>query len=258
MVIRHACRPSPRIPAMIRILAPLVALLLSQAALAGDRPVVVELFTSQGCPNCPPAQTMLSEIAERDNILVLSWPVDYWDFMGWKDTLARPENARRQESYNRALRQPGVYTPQIVVDGAFEVVGSRRESVRSRIAEARAVQRQDVSLALIEDDGFCIVEMPDAGSVHEEPVHIEAIYFRAEERVSISAGDNRGRMMQYRNVVLMTRDLGIWSDSNRTLRIPVRDAMDAGADHMAILLHLGMREGPIVGAASMPLRPPGL
>ncbi|GAB4576600.1 MAG: thioredoxin family protein [Rhodothalassiaceae bacterium] len=243
---------------MIRILALLVALLLSQAALAGDRPVVVELFTSQGCPNCPPAQTMLSEIAERDNILVLSWPVDYWDFMGWKDTFARPENARRQESYNRALRQPGVYTPQIVVDGTFEVVGSRRESVRSRIAEARAVQRQDVSLALNEDDGFCVVEMPDAGSVHEGPVHIEAIYFRAEDKVSISAGDNRGRMMQYRNVVLMTRDLGIWSDSNRTLRIPVRDAMDAGADHMAILLHLGMREGPIVGAASMPLHPPGL
>lgn len=240
---------------MIRILSIALALLASLPAFASERLVVIELFTSQGCPNCPPAQGILSEVAEGEGVLVLSWPVDYWDFMGWKDTLARPGNALRQEAYNRELRQPGVYTPQVVVDGLFEGVGSRRETVRNRIEQARALDRSNAGVTLIESDGYCIVQMPSVDAVIDGPVFVEAIYYRAEMAERIVGGDNRGLTMAYRNVVLAARSLGQWSQSLRVVRIPVGDATAVGADHMAILLHRGTAAGPIVGAASMALPP---
>lgn len=234
---------------MIRFVLIAVAVLASPVAYAAERLVVVELFTSQGCPNCPPAQTILEEVAAEDSVLALSWPVDYWDFMGWKDTLARRGNAERQKDYNRQLGQPGVYTPQVVVDGRIEAIGSRRDTVRNRLEQARALPREDVAVQLDAQKGYCVISMPDIS--HDGAIYLEAVYYLAEKDVAIGEGDNRGRVMRYTNVVLASRSLGEWTPGGQGFSIPIAEATDIGADHMAILLHLGEENGPIVGAASM-------
>ena len=111
----------------------------SQAVQAETRqPVVVELYTSQGCSSCPPADAFLGELARQDDVIALSLHVDYWDDMGWKDTFASPNTTARQRAYKQVLNSRYVYTPQIVVDGRGHAVGSRRAEVRALIAEARA------------------------------------------------------------------------------------------------------------------------
>ncbi len=116
------------------------ALLAGGAASAGSvkRPVLVELFTSQGCNSCPPADELLGRLADRPNVLALSLPVTYWDMLGWKDTLATDTNTRRQKAYAQYMGRGGVYTPQIIVDGVSDVVGSREGDVEAAIAKREA------------------------------------------------------------------------------------------------------------------------
>src|SRR5262249_17135831 len=123
------------------------ALLLGAAASAGSlkRPVLVELFTSQGCNSCPPADELLGRLADRPNVIALSLPVTYWDMLGWKDALATDANTRRQKAYAQFMGRGGVYTPQIIVDGVSDVVGSREGDVDAAIARRQA--EIEVSLA---------------------------------------------------------------------------------------------------------------
>src|SRR5262245_31208495 len=110
---------------------------LGSQALAGPvtgvRPVVVELFTSQGCSDCPSADQMVIELAKRKDVIALSFPITYWDMLGWKDTFASPPNTKRQQAYAKAMNRSGVYTPQMVVDGVVDVVGNQRERVLAAI-----------------------------------------------------------------------------------------------------------------------------
>ncbi len=109
------------------------------AAEAGPvRPIVVELYTSQGCNSCPPADLLLGRLAQRPGVIALSLPITYWDMLGWKDSLASDANTRRQKAYAAAMGHGGVYTPQIIVDGVADVVGSRAGAVEAAIAERRA------------------------------------------------------------------------------------------------------------------------
>src|SRR5471030_830912 len=107
------------------------------AAFAGGRPVVVELYTSQGCNTCPPADALLGKLALRTDVIALSLPITYWDMLGWKDTLASDANTRRQKAYAEAMGHGGVYTPQIIVDGVVDVVGGRVTSVEAAIDARR-------------------------------------------------------------------------------------------------------------------------
>jgi hypothetical protein len=117
-------------------LAGMFVLAGTAAQAGGVRPVVVELYTSQGCNSCPPADAFLGKLIQRGDVLALTLPVTYWDMLGWKDSLANEANTRRQKAYAAAMGHGGVYTPQIVVDGAVDVVGSRTASVEAAI-EAR-------------------------------------------------------------------------------------------------------------------------
>src|SRR5271166_2959138 len=115
-----------------------VALCAALPAAAGQRPVLVELFTSQGCSSCPPADDLLGRLATRPDVIAITLPVTYWDMLGWKDTLASETNTRRQKSYAQAMGRGGVYTPQIIVDGVSDVVGSREGDVEAAIAKREA------------------------------------------------------------------------------------------------------------------------
>ena len=106
-------------------------------ARAAERPIVVELFTSEGCSSCPPADALLGELATRPNVLALSFHVDYWDRLGWKDPFSSPEATARQQHYARLLGLDTVYTPQIVVDGSWEAVGSDQAAVERALDQAR-------------------------------------------------------------------------------------------------------------------------
>ena len=130
------------------ILAAAAAFLAVGAAYAGPgtRPVVVELFTSQGCSSCPPADQILGRLSQRAGIIAISLPITYWDMLGWKDTLASDANTRRQKAYAAAMGHGGVYTPQIIVDGVTDVVGSRAPSVEIAIAERRAQIEEAMAL----------------------------------------------------------------------------------------------------------------
>ena len=123
------------------------AALGASAVAAADRPVVVELFTSQGCSSCPPADVLLGELAKREDVLALAFHVDYWDRLGWKDPFSSAMATARQRAYGHKLGLRTVYTPQIVVDGTAEMVGSDRRAVARAIAAARAKQTVDVKLA---------------------------------------------------------------------------------------------------------------
>src|SRR5690348_4653604 len=100
-----------------------------QTAIAAPRPIVVELFTSQGCSSCPPADALLNELAQRPDVVALGFHVDYWDYLGWKDPLSAPGSTQRQRDYARLLNQPTIYTPEMVIDGHLQLVGSDRTAV---------------------------------------------------------------------------------------------------------------------------------
>jgi len=139
----------------LSILAAAVFALGATAAFAGGvavRPVVVELYTSQGCSSCPPADALIGKLAQRPGVLAITLPITYWDMLGWKDTLATDANTRRQKAYAAAMGHGGVYTPQIVIDGVTDVVGSRAANVEAAIAQRRAMLGNALAVAVARND----------------------------------------------------------------------------------------------------------
>ncbi|MFQ5346567.1 MAG: DUF1223 domain-containing protein [Rhodothalassiaceae bacterium] len=227
-----------------------VMILLAAPALAGGRPVVVELFTSQGCGECPPAQALLEDLSAREDVLALTWAVDYWDFMGWRDTFAAPGHAARQRAYNDRFGEPGLYTPEIVIDGRREVVGSQRDAVLAALADAVAAERPDFRIDMSEEGEFCIASLA-ASRIHR-PLQLLAIWYKSRDRVTVTGGRNAGRALGYRNVVKAARVIGVWDGEEMHVRFPLSPPESNDADHLAILLEEG-NGGPVHGVAVMAL-----
>lgn len=174
-----------------RRLSLLLVLLLS----LGNRPaaaqaVLVELFTSQGCSSCPPADALLDELSRRPDILALAYHIDYWDRLGWKDPFSSPAATARQERYARLLRLPTVYTPQIVVDGRYEAVGSDRDAVAAAIAKARR-EPPKLSIALAVEDGKAHIVIGRGEGVTSASVVLAG--FDRRHMTKVAAGENSGR-----------------------------------------------------------------
>jgi hypothetical protein len=185
---------------MIRICALLLSLGLALAVLpvqAGERPIVVELFTSEGCSSCPPADALLAELAGRPDVLALSFHVDYWDRLGWKDPFSSREATERQNRYATLLDLATVYTPQIVIDGRWQAVGSDRADVERALGRARR-DRQDVLVSLALDHGQAWVKV-DAGS--DGAVAILLIGFDRRHVTAVKRGENSGRTLAHVDVV---------------------------------------------------------
>ena len=221
-------------------------------AAAAERPSVVELYTSQGCSSCPPADALLAVLAqERPDIIVLSFPVDIWDYIGWKDTLAKPEFTARQKHYAQNRGDHQVYTPQVVVDGAVHGVGSDKQQVLSLIdktAQARNVTGAPMKVS--EADGMVIVDL-GAGSGdlgHGAGVWLLRVAHR--KSVAIGRGENSGRQITYTNVVRSMVRMGQWMGGASRFEIPLPEARTDDADGYVVIVQKSWGDvlGPILAA----------
>lgn len=193
----------------------LATLVTISGAQAAERVVVLELFTSQGCSSCPPADVVLHKLAQEPDVIALSRPVDYWDNLGWEDTLARPENTAKQRAYASAIRSSrGVYTPQLVADGVLEGIGSDEAAVRRMIGAARARAQNATIEANPADGGAWTVSVRGADGAD---VHL--IGYLPNAHVVIGAGENEGREIDYSNAVKSDEILG--TAGGAPLRTPV-------------------------------------
>ena len=218
----------------------LIAGLSPAAALAAERPVVVELFTSQGCSSCPPANAYLNELSkQRRDVLALAFHVTYWDRLGWRDPFSLESATRRQDIYGRRFGD-GSYTPEIVVDGAASMVGSARGQVGAAIENARRNSRTAASVSVTKNGEQVSIEV-GAGSGSG---NILLIGFDHEHTTAIGRGENSGRTLIEANVVRSMRTVGQWSGT--PMRISER--FPEGQDVAVVL------EGPdgrIIGACRL-------
>jgi hypothetical protein len=226
----------------------LAAVLLVSPADAGGarRPVVIELFTSQGCNSCPPADALLGQIAStRKDVLALSLPVTYWDMLGWKDTLASEANTRRQKGYAEAMRSGGIYTPQTIVDGVDDITGSKEQAINAALA-ARAADMESIPVVLSATPKEIRV-LVGAGRGGQDAT-IWLFHILGKATVAIGAGENQGQKITYRNIVRDVRAVGMWKGQQVVLDLPRADMAIPPHDAIAVVVQEG-GYGRIIGAA---------
>ncbi len=212
------------------------------SVMAQNGPVVVELFTSQGCSSCPPADAMLHDLAARDDIIALALHVDYWDYIGWKDVFGRPENTRRQHGYAQAARATTVYTPQMVIGGVDHVVGSRPMQVMNAV-QAQARRGNTVNVTLTRNGDAVQI---NATTATRGDYVVQLVRFTPEETVAIRRGENAGNSYSYANIVKSWDVIGRW-DGRAALSL---DATAAGSDGVVVIVQQD-GYGPIAGAAEL-------
>ena len=223
------------------------SLALPSTLSAGSGPVVVELFTSQGCSSCPPADAYMGELVKQRDVVALTLNVDYWDYLGWRDTLGSAEYSRRQRAYAEARGDGQVYTPQMVINGQTHVVGSRKGQVQNALGKVGATQ---VPMKMTEIGSEVIVEIGDSpASVKTKDATIWIAMVAPKISVEIARGENTGREISYFNVVRKFMPAGTWHGDAVRLALPKKDLFVDGAKGCAALLQAD-GVGPILGAAS--------
>jgi hypothetical protein len=233
----------------------LAATLLSISALsawAGDaKLVVVELFTSQGCYSCPPADRFAGKLRGRPDVLPLSFHVDYWDYIGWKDPFALPSNSARQRDYAASFGLHSIYTPQMVISGQQEGVGSREAHIEKLIGEVREDGRFLAAPSIGRDSaGMLRIDIPE--SAYDGSADVYFVAFEGEKTQVISRGENAGKTLTYYNVVRDFSHVGSWRGEARQFDIDGTAAMPAGADGCAVIVQ-ERTTGAIIGAARLSL-----
>jgi hypothetical protein len=217
------------------------------AAHAGDTrpaPVVVELFTSQGCSTCPPADAYLGELASRPGIIALAFHVDYWNYIGWTDPFASKAATDRQRGYAKQLGLRYVYTPQMVINGTMEGVGSGREAITQLLADAAADKSPHVAVSVARGPGGQILVHIDGGQT-AEPATIWLVGFDREHTTQVPRGENEGRVLRDYQVVRTLKEVGSWSGEAVDLALAENAATGDGG--VGVLVQL-KGTGRIVGA----------
>ena len=234
------------------LVATAILLASSWASAGGEtQPTVVELFTSQGCSSCPPADELLGKLTKRGDVIALSFNIDYWDYLGWKDTLASPANTDRQRSYAGSLGRRNIYTPQIVVDGRYDVVGSDSDAVHLAIRRA-AGERGSRARITLDRQGDKIMVKID-GKPPEADATIWLVRFDRTHTIPIRRGENSGRSITYHNVVRDYHSLGLWRGGPMEIALSLEALMEGGRDGCAVIVQR-RRFGPIIGAAYLELQ----
>ena len=214
---------------------------------------VVELFTSQGCSSCPPADAALARLAEKGEVVALGYHVDYWDYLGWKDTLASPENTERQKLYGKAFGKREVYTPQAVINGRTHVKAGKRGAVDAAVTEMeRTGKGLTVHIGITRNGESVVIEA--AGSPRGEgAAHLVLVHFDPVRPVTIERGENKGRTIAYANPVTKIQTAGMWHGKPARFELPRSEVYQNGG--CAILLQSVDKNGlpgPIIGAAVLP------
>ena len=183
---------------------------LADARSPAEGPWAVELFTSQGCSSCPPADAYLGNLARRPDIVALSFHVDYWDYIGWKDPFATRATTERQRAYARALKQRYVYTPEMVVEGIGHDTGREREPIESLLAEAqrRSPKRATPELSRTAD-GALTIKLA-AFPLDGQPADVTLAIYDRRHSTPVASGENQGRMLENFNIVRHLEVLGRW------------------------------------------------
>ncbi len=225
-----------------------------RAAEAPAAPVVVELFTSQGCNTCPPADAFLGELAKQPDILALAFHVDYWNYIGWTDPYGKPWATGRQRDYQQSLHLRYVYTPEMVVNGSAEGVGSDKAAIETLIGAARAKSGPHPTLALHWlQDGALAVDVGEGPSPPDAPATIWLVGFDRSHATPVPRGENEGKTLTDYQVVRSYRRIGAWAGWSMELIVPPDEAKALGDGGVAVLLQ-AQGTGPILTAAriSMP------
>ena len=231
------------------------SVLASAVAIAEPR-AVIELFTSQGCSSCPQADKLAGELARDPSLVVVSLAIDYWDYLGWKDTNALPGHATRQRAYSHVRGDREVYTPQVIVNGVAHVIGSDRAAIDAAIAKTRQMpgtMEFPVTLAVAGDQ--LAVTVP-AGKGENSKGEVWICPISSAVPVAIGRGENSGSTVTYHNIVRRWVKLGDWNGTAHTFTVPLRDVAGEGIDSMAVMLQAGSKENPghMLGAAVTSLR----
>ena len=230
------------------VLAALGLLALVEGAAATPLQAVVELFTSQGCSSCPPADEAMAELSARPGLIALTMPVDYWDYLGWKDTLAQPAFSARQRAYAKLRGDRQVYTPQMVVNGTKPCIGSDRVQVDRAIAITTAGQQGlPVSVRLSEENALLAV---DVEGTTIKPAGVWVLPVTKSQTVQIGRGENKGRTITYTNVVRGMMRVGEWTGGKARFEVALATAKGEGDGYVVLVQTAeGSKPGAIVGAA---------
>jgi len=208
---------------------------------------VVELYTSQGCSSCPPADKILGELVQDKDILGLTFSVTYWDYIGWKDTFGNKDNDNRQVYYKQEFGSRYVYTPQMVVGGKEHKVGSDRSGIKSLIAD-NAGHAQQLALSWAFNDDMLEVQLPEG----DGEATIWLVDIDRSNDVSIGRGENTGQKITYHNVVRKLRSLGNWDGSAQKIVLDLAEMREMGRDGCALIIQQG-GHGPIIAALNVEL-----
>jgi hypothetical protein len=235
--------------ALLGVLAAVTAA-VSPANAGAEPRAVVELFTSQGCSSCPAADKLLGELTEDPSVIAMSLPITYWDYLGWKDTLASPGHTNRQRAYSQLRGDREVYTPQAVVNGSVQVLGSDRGAIEKAITQSHThpdVLTLPLSLSVSGKD--VKIEAPEAKSAGIGEVWLCPMSKAVP--VVIGRGENHGRTITYHNVVRRWIKLGEWTGAAGTWSVPLDNVTGEGVDEVAVVVQEGNAQHPgsIVGAA---------
>ncbi|MEO8668367.1 MAG: DUF1223 domain-containing protein [Bauldia sp.] len=210
----------------------------SAAAAESPQPTVIELFTSQGCSSCPPANANLIKLRNRPGVLALTFSVTYWDKLGWKDTFGKAEFTDRQRVYEPSLGRSGPFTPQVVVNGRADVVGNRIEEIDALLADA---SRGDPPAVVIDGDQVRI----GAGSAPEREADVwMVLYDPAVVSVPVRRGENGGRTLPQANVVHELRRIGGWG--GKAVSIP----LSRGPANLKVAVLVQHAGGPVIAAST--------
>jgi hypothetical protein len=232
-----------------------VAIVMSAtAAFAGEQRAVIELFTSQGCSSCPAADLLLGELSRDPTLVPLSLSVEYWDYLGWKDTLALPGHTQRQRGYAKSRGDRQVYTPQAVVNGVVHAIGSDRAAIDRAITQSRGdASTMAVTVTLSDADGRITVGLPDSTEGAYGEVWLCGV--KRATAVEVSRGENRGRTLTYHNVVRGWHKLGDWGGKSASFTVS-RSDLKGGVDEAAVIVQERPNgvPGRVLGAASIALK----
>jgi hypothetical protein len=211
----------------------------------GKGTAVVELFTSQGCSSCPPADALLTELRHMPGVITLAYHVDYWDYLGWKDSFGSAQNSQRQYDYARARGDMDVYTPQVVVNGSQHVVGSDRKSVLGVVAAAQAIPAS-VTIGIQERGMELEISIGTGAAATESTLWVIGVL--PEQTVKVMRGENAGSTIVYSRSVRSALPAGMWSGTAATIKLPKDGVLAEGCKSCVALLQQG-KIGPVIGVA---------